>query len=148
MRVLVTGGSGFIGSHVVARLMAHGVTPRIFDQRRSPIYYLLYPKGSVRIILVADFVHGLLSSMARIQPIGAVDYPARFATYIPIGMNNPFRDDDHARIVLARYELLPKPVSGGFYPVIPQHKSEGRRAEKTEIIGLIFVLMRAPSRTR
>jgi UDP-glucose 4-epimerase len=38
MRVLVTGGAGFIGSHVVDRLLAHGVTPRIFDQRRSPYH--------------------------------------------------------------------------------------------------------------
>jgi UDP-glucose 4-epimerase len=36
MRVLVTGGSGFIGSHVVDRLREHGVTPRIFDLIRSP----------------------------------------------------------------------------------------------------------------
>ena len=35
MRVLVTGGTGFIGSHVVDRLIAHGVTPRIFDLKRS-----------------------------------------------------------------------------------------------------------------
>ena len=31
MKVLVTGGSGFIGSHVVDRLLAHGHEPRIFD---------------------------------------------------------------------------------------------------------------------
>ncbi|MBI4596960.1 MAG: NAD-dependent epimerase/dehydratase family protein [Candidatus Omnitrophica bacterium] len=35
MRVLVTGGAGFIGSHVVDRLVAHGVVPLIFDQQRS-----------------------------------------------------------------------------------------------------------------
>jgi UDP-glucose 4-epimerase len=33
--VLVTGGAGFIGSHVVDRLLAAGHRPRIFDLRRS-----------------------------------------------------------------------------------------------------------------
>lgn len=35
MKVVVTGGAGFIGSHVIDRLLAYGVTPRIFDQRVS-----------------------------------------------------------------------------------------------------------------
>jgi UDP-glucose 4-epimerase len=35
-RVLVTGGSGFIGSHVVDALERRGYEPRIFDLRESP----------------------------------------------------------------------------------------------------------------
>ncbi len=36
MKVLVTGGCGFIGSHVVDRLHAAGHEPRIFDLVESP----------------------------------------------------------------------------------------------------------------
>ena len=36
--VLVTGGAGFIGSHVVDRLMAEGHRPRIYDLRYSPYH--------------------------------------------------------------------------------------------------------------
>jgi UDP-glucose 4-epimerase len=38
MRVLVTGGGGFIGSHVVDRLIDRGTTPRIFDLSASPYH--------------------------------------------------------------------------------------------------------------
>ena len=38
MRVLVTGGGGFIGSHVVDRLHERGITPRIFDLSASPYH--------------------------------------------------------------------------------------------------------------
>jgi UDP-glucose 4-epimerase len=38
MRVLVTGGGGFIGSHVVDKLINKGITPRIFDLSASPYH--------------------------------------------------------------------------------------------------------------
>ncbi len=47
MRVLVTGGSGFIGSHVVDKLRARGHEPVIYDLRPSP----WHPRGSVDTVL-------------------------------------------------------------------------------------------------
>lgn len=38
MKVLVTGGAGFIGSHVLDRLRAAGIEPRCFDRRPSPFH--------------------------------------------------------------------------------------------------------------
>src|SRR5436305_376352 len=47
MRVLVTGGSGFIGSHVVDKLRARGYEPVIYDLRPSP----WHPNGTVDTVL-------------------------------------------------------------------------------------------------
>ncbi len=47
MRVLVTGGSGFIGSHVVDKLRARGHEPVIYDLRPSP----WHDRGTVDTVL-------------------------------------------------------------------------------------------------
>jgi UDP-glucose 4-epimerase len=46
MRVLVTGGSGFIGSHVVDKLIGAGHEPVIFDLEPSPYH----PSEQVRAV--------------------------------------------------------------------------------------------------
>ena len=39
MKALVIGGNGFIGSHIVDRLLAHGHSVRVFD--RNPNDFVL-----------------------------------------------------------------------------------------------------------
>lgn len=53
MRVLVTGGAGFIGSHVVDALVAAGHEPRVLDVRRSP-----YPEHAGVDTVLGDLLDG------------------------------------------------------------------------------------------
>jgi len=82
VRVLVTGGAGFIGSHVVDKLVAAGHEPRIFDLVASP-----YHEGTDTVIgdltdesTVRGAVHGCdaimhLAAMADVNQV--VTDPAR-----------------------------------------------------------------------
>src|SRR3954470_5471331 len=72
-RVLVTGGSGFIGSHVVDKLADAGYEPRIYDLRESPHH----EPGSVDTVVGDLFDHDSLC--AAMEDAEAVVHLAAYA---------------------------------------------------------------------
>ena len=56
MRVLVTGGAGFIGSHVVEALRAHGHEPVVYDVREDPAADVRDPAAVARALAGVDAV--------------------------------------------------------------------------------------------
>ena len=83
-QTLVTGGSGFIGQHLVAALLAQGRRVRILDLR-PPSYAgagAQYVKGSM---LDAEFVRKALDDVGEVYHLAALP-----------GMWMPRKDDFHA----------------------------------------------------
>jgi UDP-glucose 4-epimerase len=76
-RVLVTGGSGFIGSHVVDKLVDAGYEPRIFDLRPSPHH----EPGSVDIA-----IDDLLDTEALQDAMEDCDVVVHLAAYADVGV--------------------------------------------------------------
>jgi UDP-glucose 4-epimerase len=72
-RVLVTGGSGFIGSHVVDKLAGAGYQPRIYDLQPSPHH----EQGSVDTVVGDLFDHDTLC--AAMEDCEAVVHLAAYA---------------------------------------------------------------------
>jgi UDP-glucose 4-epimerase len=72
MRVLVTGGSGFIGSHVVDKLRARGHTPVIYDLRPSPWHEDAGPETVLGSITDREALERALHSCDAVAHLAAV----------------------------------------------------------------------------
>jgi len=79
MKVLVVGGAGYIGSHMVQLLLEHGHEPVVFDNLSS---------GHRDAVLGGSFVEGDLADVAAIERVFQAhrfDGVMHFASYIQVG---------------------------------------------------------------
>ncbi|MDD5647003.1 MAG: NAD-dependent epimerase/dehydratase family protein, partial [Candidatus Bipolaricaulis sp.] len=60
MKVLVTGGAGYVGSHAVKALLRHGDEVVVFDN---------LSQGRRELVLASEFVHGDLLDPAAVRGV-------------------------------------------------------------------------------
>ena len=89
MLALVTGGSGFIGSHVTDRLKAHGVDVRIFD--------MVYPRFRQDI----EYYHGSVMDLQALQ-MAVMDVDAIFHLAAIADVKDVFNDPHYAEGINVR----------------------------------------------
>jgi dTDP-glucose 4,6-dehydratase len=72
MRILVTGGAGFIGSHFAERLLAAGEDVVVLDK-------LTYAGNEANVPARAEFVRGDVAATTDVEAVGRVDAIVNFA---------------------------------------------------------------------
>jgi UDP-glucose 4-epimerase len=95
VRVLVTGGSGFIGSHVVERLIARGHEPRIYD---------LVPPRHPCALVVEAVIGDICDPDGFRRALRGCDAVVHLAAVADV--NDVARDPSHADLVNARGTAL------------------------------------------
>ena len=85
MRVLVTGGAGFIGSHTVDRLVERGHAVRVLDSLERPVHQADRPPAWLN--PAAEFVRGDVTRREDLLPalagVDAVVHLAAYQDYLP-----------------------------------------------------------------
>lgn len=84
MRVLVTGGAGFIGGHLADRLLHEGFQVRILDNLEPRVHPLGLPDY---VPARAEFIHGDVTDrkvlLAALQGVEVVSHQAAYQDYMP-----------------------------------------------------------------
>ena len=84
MRVLVTGGAGFIGSHLVDRFLKEGFQVRVLDSLDPKVHPRGQPNG---IRSGVDFIHGDVTDraalLAALHDVDIVSHQAAYQDYMP-----------------------------------------------------------------
>jgi dTDP-L-rhamnose 4-epimerase len=85
MRVLITGGAGFIGSHTADALLARGHAVRVLDSLEPPVHPRREPPAYLdgRIDLVRGDVRDEPALLAALRGCDAVVHLAAFQDYLP-----------------------------------------------------------------
>jgi len=100
MRVFITGGTGFLGSYLVADLVARGQEVLVLVQPGSDLWRLADLRPRLRII------EGSLDDLARLRPILARERPHAVVHVAWRGVDNMSRNDPmQARNVVDATEL-------------------------------------------
>jgi dTDP-L-rhamnose 4-epimerase len=85
MRVLITGGAGFIGSHTADALLARGYRVRVLDSLEPPVHPERRPPRHLdpRVELIEGDVRSADALLAALRGADAVFHLAAFQDYLP-----------------------------------------------------------------
>src|SRR2546429_5030738 len=103
---------------------------------------VVHPKYGIGVVFVSNLVHGFAASLARVEPIWAIDHDAVAVADILISMHDAFGNDDSLRIISAHHEGHNFSERWRVWPIVPHAKLEVGRPDKAEKIGLIDMLVR------
>ena len=83
MKVLITGGAGFIGSHTADRLLKEGYEVRVLDSLQKPIHNAIPDYLDERIEFIAGSATDVRAITEALQGVDYVYHLAAFQDYLP-----------------------------------------------------------------